>query len=142
MVSIRLQYCFDESVFCRSAISISDGNPRDQLMKQTVSARKGEDRRSALVRFLLAAIVLLIVPDDLLREGHISMAKIATAAETQKPVPQTTTPPARDPRIAVEEEYQIARQQGTAQALELFIQRHPDDPLAEKAHADLRRMSR
>jgi len=60
----------------------------------------------------------------------------------QKPVPQTTTPPARNSRIAVEEEYQIARQQGTAQALELFIQRHPDDPLAEKAHADLRRMSR
>src|SRR5882672_5940935 len=38
----------------------------------------------------------------------------------QKPVPQTTTPPARNSRIAVEEEYQIARQQGTAQALELF----------------------
>ena len=86
--------------------------------------------------------MLLIVPDDLLREGRISMAKTATAAETQKPVPQTTTPPARDPGIAVEEEYQIARQQGTAQALELFIARHPDDPLAEKALADIRRISR
>jgi hypothetical protein len=111
-------------------------------MKKATSVGKVEYLRSALGRSLLAAIMLLIVPDDLPREGHISMAKIATAAETQKPVPQTTTPPARDPQIAVEEEYQIARQQGTAQALELFIQRHPDDPLAEKAQADLRRMSR
>jgi flagellar biosynthesis/type III secretory pathway M-ring protein FliF/YscJ len=111
-------------------------------MKQTASARKGEDQGAALARSLLAAIVLLIVPHDLVREGRIAMTKSATAAETQKPVPQATTPPARDPQIAVAEEYQIARQQGTAQALELFVQRHPDDPLAEKARADLRRMSR
>jgi hypothetical protein len=111
-------------------------------MKQPASARKGEVRRSVMIKCLLATIVLPIVPDDLLREGRLSMTKIATAAESQKPVPQTTTPPARDPRIAVEEEYQIARLRGTAQALELFIQRHSDDPLAEKALADLRRMSR
>jgi flagellar biosynthesis/type III secretory pathway M-ring protein FliF/YscJ len=111
-------------------------------MKQTTSARKGKDQGSALARALLAAVVLMIISDDVVREGRFSMAKTATAAETQKPVPQTTTPPARDPQIAVEEEYQIARQQGTAQALELFIQRHPDNPLAEKARADLRRMSR
>jgi hypothetical protein len=51
-------------------------------------------------------------------------------------------PPARDPAIAVAEEYQLARQQGTVQALELFIARHGDHPLAEKARADLRRLSR
>lgn len=109
-------------------------------MKQTAIARKGEAQGSALARSLLVAIMLLIVPDDLVREGRIAMTK--AAAETPKLVPQTTTPPARDPQIAVEEEYQIARQQNTAQALELFIQRHPDNPLAEKARADLRRMSR
>ncbi|WP_245283529.1 hypothetical protein [Bradyrhizobium sp. URHD0069] len=37
--------------------------------------------------------------------------------------------PARDPQIAVQEEYEIARQRGTAQALELFISRQPDDTL-------------
>ena len=111
-------------------------------MKQPASARKDEVRGSVLVKCLLAAIVLSIAPDDLLREGRISMTKTAAAAEAPKPVPQTTTPPARDPRIAVEEEYQIARQQGTAQALELFFQRHPDGPLAEKALADLRRIQR
>jgi hypothetical protein len=44
--------------------------------------------------------------------------------------------------MAVEEEYQLARRQGTTQALELFIARHPDDPLTVKARADLRLLSR
>jgi hypothetical protein len=111
-------------------------------MKKAKGARKAEDRSPALVTSLLAAIALLIDPDDLLCERRILMAKVAAAGETPKPVPQATTPPARDPKIAVEEEYQIARQRGTVQALELFIARHPDDPLAETARADLRRMTR
>ena len=101
-------------------------------MKKAKNARKAEDRSPALVTSLLAAIVLLIDPDDLLCERRILMAKVAAAGETPKPIPQETTPPARDPKIAVEEEYQIARQPGTVQALELFIARHPDDPLAQK----------
>ena len=111
-------------------------------MKKAKVARKAEDRSSAPMASLLAAIVLLIDPDGLLCEWRISMAKVAAAGETPKPVPQATTPPARDPKIAAEEEYQIARQRGTVQALELFIARHPDDPLAEKARADLQRMTR
>ena len=69
------------------------------------------------------------------------MTKIA-ADETRATIRDRTTPPARDPKVAVEEEYQLARQQGTVQALKLFIARHADDPLAEQARADLRRMSR
>ena len=111
-------------------------------MKKAKGARKAEDGSPALVTSLLTAIVLLIDPDDLLCERRILMAKVATAGEPPKPVPQETTPPARDPKIAVEEEYQIARQRGTVQALELFIARHPDDPLAEQARGDLRRMTR
>jgi hypothetical protein len=68
------------------------------------------------------------------------MSKIAAADEVQKAV--RTTPPARNPGAAVEEEYQLALQRGTAAALEVFIARHPDSPLAEKARADLRRLSR
>jgi hypothetical protein len=64
------------------------------------------------------------------------------ADETRNTLRDRTTPPARDPKAAVEEEYRLARQQGTAQALQLFIARHPDDPLAEKARADLRRLPR
>jgi hypothetical protein len=69
------------------------------------------------------------------------MSKSASAEEA-KSVRGSVTPPARDPKIAVEEEYQLARQRGTAQALELFISRHPDDPLADKARADLKSLSR
>jgi hypothetical protein len=110
-------------------------------MKKAKGSRNTEGRSSVIVTSLLAAVVLLLDPDPLY-ERRILMAKVAAAGDTPKPVPQETTPPARDPKIAVEEEYQIARQRGTVQALELFIARHPDDPLAQKALADIRRISR
>jgi hypothetical protein len=100
------------------------------------------DRTAAIAVALLTAIILPSDPDQLLRERRFLMTKIAAADETQNNIRDRTTPPARDPKIAVEEEYQMARRQGTAQALELFIARHADDPLAEKARADLRRLSR
>jgi hypothetical protein len=49
---------------------------------------------------------------------------------------------ARDPAVAVAEEYEAARRKGTREALELFIARHGDDPLAEQARAELKRLSR
>jgi len=64
-----------------------------------------------------------------------SDAKPGTAA-------QDATPLARDPALAVEEEYQLARRSNTIQSLELFIARHPNHPLAAKARADLRLLSR
>jgi hypothetical protein len=94
--------------------------------------------------FATALFVAAMSPldlDQMVREGRISMAKSASA-DGRKAVRERTTPPARDPKIAVQEEYEIARQQGTVQALELFIARHPDDPLAAKARADLRLLSR
>jgi hypothetical protein len=91
---------------------------------------------------VLVAMMLLPDPDPLRRERHFFMSKIAAADETGKAVREGATPPARNPEAAVEEEYQIALRQGTAQALELFIARHPDSALAEKARADLRRLSR
>ena len=108
-------------------------------MKKAGAAR---DRTAAIAVALLTAIILPSDPDQLLRERRFLMTKIAAADESQNSLRDSTTPPARDPKIAVEEEYQMARQQGTAQALELFIARHADDPLAEKARADLRRLSR
>lgn len=60
----------------------------------------------------------------------------------RKDIHDMITPAARDPKLAVEEEYQLALQRGTVQALELFIARHPDEPLAEKARNDLQRLLR
>lgn len=51
-------------------------------------------------------------------------------------------PMARDPAAAVAEEYEAARRKGTREAFELFIARHGDDPLAEQARAELKRLSR
>ena len=70
------------------------------------------------------------------------MAKAIASDAKPDAAPAKTMAPARDPRLAVEEEYQMARQLNTVQALELFIARHPDDPLAARARADLRSLSR
>jgi hypothetical protein len=86
--------------------------------------------------------MLALDPNHFLQKGNISMVKNASADEMRKATRDKTTPPARDPEIAVAEEYQAARQRGTAQALELFIARHPDSAYAEKARADLRLLSR
>ncbi|MHB0768736.1 hypothetical protein [Bradyrhizobium sp. 5.13L] len=51
-------------------------------------------------------------------------------------------PMARDPAVAVAEEYEAARRKGTREAFELFIARHGDAPLAEQARAELERLSR
>lgn len=106
---------------------------------------EGRVRFPAMVLFpataLFVAAMSLPEPNQIYREGGISMSK-STSADQGKAVRESTTPPARDPSIAVQEEYEIARQRGTAQALELFISRHPDDPLAAKARADLRLLSR
>lgn len=98
--------------------------------------------RIAPVTMALVAIMLSLDPGHIFRQGNIFMTRDAAADEVQKAARDSTTPPARDPEVAVQEEYQAARQHGTAQALELFIARHPDSALAEKARADLRRLAR
>ena len=70
------------------------------------------------------------------------MTKPASADDISSVGRDKTTPPARDPEVAVAEEYQAARQRGTAQALELFIARHPESEWAGKARDQLRRRQR
>lgn len=62
--------------------------------------------------------------------------------ETRQSPPSPSMPMARDPSIAVAEEYEMARQRGTREAFELFVARHGDDPLAEQARAALKRLPR
>lgn len=49
--------------------------------------------------------------------------------------------PPGDPDLAVEAEYKILSGKGTRAALELFIARHPDHPLAERARRALDSMA-
>lgn len=47
---------------------------------------------------------------------------------------------ARDPQIAIQEEYDLAVKRGTVEAIDLFIARHPDNPLtglAQKRRLEL-----
>lgn len=93
--------------------------------------------------YLLIIAIFLPGSNHLLQRSHLSMAKaIASDAMPDKAAAANTMLPARDPQLAVEEEYQAARRQNTIQALNLFIARHPDNPLAAKARADLRSLAR
>ena len=102
-------------------------------------------KRFRIAILCLAALVSL----DLSFPGGVMTSK-AKADEMAKQAAKEATkaprapvmPPPRDPAIAVAEEYEAARNKGTAEALELFIARHSDDPLAEKARADLKRLAR
>jgi len=111
-------------------------------MKQRELANPVGNRRPAPAIGVLAAIVFLAGTDYILAEGKPVMTRTAAADQAGTAKRDSSMPPARDRSIAVEEEYQLARRQGTAQALELFIARHGDSPLAEKARAELRRLSR
>jgi hypothetical protein len=90
----------------------------------------------------LLAVAIFLADSDRLQKGHLSMAKAIASDAKPDTAAANTMPPARDPQLAVEEEYQMARRKNTVQALELFIARHPDNPLAAKARADLRSLSR
>jgi hypothetical protein len=103
--------------------------------------RTHRNRRVNRIGAALAIAMLLPDAECLVIERGRTLSKSANAGDGQQ-VPSRTMPSARDPQLAVQEEYQLARQRGTAQALELFIARHPDSPLAEKARADLATMKR
>jgi len=95
-----------------------------------------------LLAGILGALLAFAMADHPNPEGLPVMVRKAKAAERGEAVRSPSVPPARDPSAAVAEEYEAARRKDTAEAYELFIARHGDDPLAEKARADLKRLSR
>jgi hypothetical protein len=106
-------------------------------MIQAKSPRKAAAYAISLVSW---ASLALLLPAQIFRERQPFMVPNAAADEAQISKQNQSVPLARDATIAVKEEYEAARQQQTVQAFELFIARHPDDPLAEKARADLQRL--
>ncbi|MEY9878692.1 hypothetical protein ABIA43_000226 [Bradyrhizobium sp. USDA 328] len=81
--------------------------------------------------------------DHIALGGLPVMVEKANADDNGKAGRRTRSMPmARDPAVAVAEEYEAARRKGTREAFELFIARHGDDPLAEQARAELNRLSR
>jgi len=103
--------------------------------------RRKELAQTAFTVSLLTAAIVLPGLGSLASERTSLMAKAAASGEKPDVAHESTTPLARDPKVAVEEEYQMARRQGTVQSLEVFIARHPDDPLAQNARAALHLLS-
>jgi hypothetical protein len=97
-------------------------------------------RRSLPVGLCGALIALAGLPHPF--AGLPVMVEKAKADDSGKAARAPSMPMARDPAAAVAEEYEAARRKGTREALELFIARHGDDPLAEQARAELKRLSR
>lgn len=62
------------------------------------------------------------------------------ASEAAGAVSAPAMAPARDPNIAVQEEFDLARKSGTEEAWDLFIRRHPKHPLAAVAREELRKL--
>ena len=56
--------------------------------------------------------------------------------------PGAGIPPARDGNIAIQEELDAARKDGTVEAYDLFIARHPGHPLAAAARSERERLVR
>lgn len=103
---------------------------------------------------LIGLLAGLAGPDRLCIGERPGMAGTANADESGKKTGKETSkeagnarrvstmPMARDPSAAVAEEYEAARRKGTREALELFLARHGDDPLAEQVRAELKRLLR
>jgi hypothetical protein len=68
------------------------------------------------------------------------LALVAAAAPVQTAPVKPPVPPARDGNIAIQQELSDARREGTREAYELFIARHPRHPLAETARRERDRL--
>src|SRR5437764_827105 len=96
-------------------------------------AMKSRENATKIGRFgiILAILPVMLLPvaDRSSTGGILLMSKPADASEKVPASPERTMPPARNPEIAVKEEYNMARSRGTAEAFELFIARHPEGEL-------------
>ncbi len=91
------------------------------------------------------------VPEQSEQQNHASTtmaASSSTSAALTEPgtkvssssEPTNTVPPARDPQIAVKEEFDAAKVQGTIEAWDLFLARHYDNPLTLSATQERARL--
>ncbi|WP_431204256.1 hypothetical protein ACQ86E_03785 [Bradyrhizobium betae] len=100
-------------------------------------------KRGPFAAGLLGVLVALAGPERLpIGEQPVMVGKAKADDSKGKAGRAPAMPLARDPATAVAEEYDAARRTGTRDAYELFIARHGDDPLAEQARAELKRLPR
>ena len=98
-------------------------------------------KRRSLPAGLFGALIALAGLAQTTFGGLPVMVEKANADEEAKAGRAPSMPMARDPDLAVAEEFEAARRKGTQDAIELFIARHSDHPLADRARAELKRLS-
>lgn len=87
---------------------------------------------------MLFGIFLALYASGFILPGSVNEARVPSAkhetvthVDMQKP---------GDPEKIIESEYTRLKNRGTREGLELFIARHPDHPLAEKAREEIKRL--
>ncbi len=75
-----------------------------------------------------------------MRQAALALLLAAGLTGMGEPPKSPPAAPARPGDVAIVEEMEAARVQGTAEAYELFIARHPDHPLAAQARRELERL--
>ncbi len=65
---------------------------------------------------------------------------LGTPAAEHETVARVVMQKPGDPQKIIEAEYTRLKNRGTREGLELFIARHPDHPLAEKAREEIKRL--
>jgi len=99
-------------------------------------------KRRSLKAGLMGALMALAGLSQEALGGLLVMVEKAKADHSGMTSRAPSMPMARDPVAAVAEEFEAARRKGTREALELFIARHGDDPLADQARRELNRVAK
>jgi hypothetical protein len=82
----------------------------------------------------------LLAGEDGYRASKRTGTMTASSQDPSQPRRSPKLPLPRDPDVAVREEFQLARTQGTIEAMENFLARHGDHPLADQARRELRKL--
>lgn len=106
--------------------------------------RRAGSRMSRNIRRMLMASLAVVSGGLGIGADWSNPERMVMAAADEKPIApdrDNPLPPPRDPNIAVREEYDLAVAAGTVAALDLFIRRHGDHPLADLAKRERDRLA-
>lgn len=97
----------------------------------------------SIVIVIFAAFFASVLARQLLGDGmgDLALAGMPLVVNRSAAPARGSAAPARDGNIAIREEFDMAVEQGTAEAYDLFIRRHPDHPLTGEARRRLNIMS-
>ena len=100
------------------------------VLKREISAQSRPLLGLAYTLLVICAVCPKILAQ---KETYVETTSVSKAVKKEEPMQN-----ARDPDIAIKEEYGAAIKVGTVKALNLFVARHPESPLADRAQRALK----